>query len=132
MSRSSCLLLNLAGGGVNLRILEADEGFCTLLRRIDLKGRTRKERRETKRRRRKEKYRSVPSPSAVFRYLASFHGDYVREEGTAIIPALTELLAALERTGADLVRAIHKRNPVETQIQPPKIIKNPVCTEISA
>jgi len=111
----SLILLNLAGGDCvdDLKILEADEGFCRVLRRIELHGLPRKKRRETERRWRKEKHRSVPSPSAVFRYLAAFHEDCDREEGKAIIPPLTELLAALERINADLVRAISERNPLQ-------------------
>ena len=43
----SLILLNLAGGESvdDLRILEADEGFCRILRRIELKNLPRKERR---------------------------------------------------------------------------------------
>ena len=109
----SLILLNLAGGECvdDLRILEADQGFCRILRRIELKGLTRKERRETEKRWRKEKHRSVPSPSAVFRYLSAFHEDYAREEGKAVIPPVTELLSALERINADLIAAVLKRNP---------------------
>ena len=111
----SLILLNLAGGDCvdDLKILEADEGFCRVLRRIELHGLPGKKRRETERRWRKEKHRSVPSPSAVFRYLAAFHEDCDREEGKAIIPPLTELLAALERINADLIRAISERNPLQ-------------------
>jgi len=111
----SLILLNLAGGECvdDLRILEADEGFCRILRRIELKGLPRKERRETERRWRKEKHRSVPSPSAVFRYLSAFHSDYTRTEGKAVIPPLTELLSGLERVNCDLVAAINKRNPID-------------------
>lgn len=109
----SLILLNLAGGESvdDLRILEADEGFCRILGRIELKGLKRKERRETQRRWRKEKHRSVPSPSAVFRYLATFHADSARVEGKAVIPPVTELLGALEWVNRDLVSDIHKRNP---------------------
>ena len=105
----SLILLNLAGGDSvdDLRILEADEGFCRILRCIELKGLKRKERRE------KEKHRSVPSPSAVFRYLAGFHTDYARIEGKAVIPPLTELLSGLERINADLVAAVDKQNPAD-------------------
>ena len=111
----SLILLNLAGGESvdDLRILEADEGFCRILRRIELKGVKRKERRETERRWRKEKHRSVPSPSAVFRYLAAFHEDHARIEGKAVIPPLTELLSGLERINADLVAAVDKQNPAD-------------------
>jgi hypothetical protein len=71
----SLILLNLAGGDCvdDLRIFEADEGFCRVLDRIELKGLKRKDRRQKERRWRKEKHRSVPSASAVFRYLSAFH-----------------------------------------------------------
>ena len=110
----SLILLNLAGGDCvdDLRILEADRGFCSIIERIELKGLPQKKRREKEKQWRKEKHRSVPSPSAVFRYLAGFHEDYAREEGKAVIPPLTELLAALELINTDLVREIFKRNPV--------------------
>mgnify|MGYP000845685822 CR=1 FL=1 len=109
------ILLNLAGGDFvdDIRLLEADEGFCKILQRIELKALKRKERREMERRWRKEKHRSVPSPSAVFRYLAAFHEDYPRIEGKAIIPPLTESLSALERINADLIAAVYRRNPKE-------------------
>jgi hypothetical protein len=112
---TALILLNLAGGESveDLRILEADDGFCRILRRIELKGLPRKERRETERRWRKEKHRSVPSPSAVFRYLAAFHEDYPRIAGKAVIPPLTDLLLALERINADLIAAVDKQNPAE-------------------
>ena len=111
----SLILLNLAGGESvdDLRILEADEGFCRILRCIELMGLPRKKRRETEKRWRKENHRSVPSPSAVFGYLASFHEDYARIAGKAVIPPLTELLSGLERINADLVAAVNKQNPVD-------------------
>ncbi len=71
----SLILLNLAGGDCieDLRKLEGDEGFCRVLRRVELKGLKRKERRAIERRWRKERRGSVDSPSAVFRYLEVFH-----------------------------------------------------------
>ena len=110
----SVVLLNLAGGDSvdDLRILEADEGFCKILRRIELKGLKRKERREMERRWRKEKHRSIPSSSAVFRYLAAFHADHAPVKGTAVIPPITTL-TALEQINADLVVAIHQRNSID-------------------
>ena len=109
----SLILLNLAGGESvdDLRILEADEGFCRILRHVELKGLPRKERRNTERRWRKKKHRSVPSPSTVFRYLAAFHEDYPPHEGKAVIPPLTALLSSLERIDADLIASIQRRNP---------------------
>ena len=111
----SLILLNLAGGESvdDLRILEADDGFCRILRRIELKGLPRKERRQTEKRWRKENHRSVPSPSAVFRYLSAFHEDHPRIEGRAVIPPLTELLSGLERINADLVAAVNKQKPAD-------------------
>ena len=111
----SLILLNLAGGDSvdDLRLLEADEGFCKILRRVELAGLPRRQRRETERRWRKEKHRSVPSPSAVFRYLSAFHTDYARSGGKAVIPPLTELLSALMRINADLIAAIHRQNPAD-------------------
>ena len=46
----SLILLNLAGGECvdDLCILEADEGFCRILQRIELKGLPRKKRRQTR------------------------------------------------------------------------------------
>ena len=70
----SLILLNLAGGDCveDLNILEADEGFCRILRRVERHGLNRRERREQERRWRKEKRRTVPSPTAAFRYLGAF------------------------------------------------------------
>ena len=71
----SLILLNIAGGDCveDLRMVEKDEGFCKVMRRAEQKGMTRRERREEDRRWRKERRRSVPSPSAAFRYLSNFH-----------------------------------------------------------
>jgi hypothetical protein len=112
----SRILLNLAGGDCvdDLRILEADEGFSRILNRIELKGLERKDRRQKERRWRKEKHRSVPSASAVFRYLAAFNEDHAREPGKAVIPPLTDMLLALEHINADLTAAVQKRNPLDT------------------
>ncbi|OGP62437.1 MAG: hypothetical protein A2169_07530 [Deltaproteobacteria bacterium RBG_13_47_9] len=71
----SLMLLNLAGGDCvdDIKILEKDEGFCKVLGRVETKGLRRKQRRAMERRWRKEHHRSVPSPSALFRYLEAFH-----------------------------------------------------------
>lgn len=71
----SLVLLNLAGGDCvdDLKIVEADEGFGAILRKSETHGLKRKVRRAIEQRWRKEKRRSVPSPSAVFRYLSEFH-----------------------------------------------------------
>ena len=112
----SLMLLNLAGGDCvdDIRILEKDEGFCKVLGRVETKGLTRQQRREMERRWRKERHRSVPSPSALFRYLEAFHdpGEEVkREPGKAFIPAPNEHLQGLRRVNQDFVASIQKRHP---------------------
>ena len=87
----SLILLNLAGGDCvdDLTVLEKDEGFCKVLRRVATKRLSRKLRRAMERRWRKEQHLSVPSPSAIFRYLSAFHHaeeEKKREKGKAFIP----------------------------------------------
>lgn len=59
----SLMFLTLAGGECvdDLKILEADKGFCRILKRMDEACPSRW---------RKDKSRTVPSPSSAFRYLA--------------------------------------------------------------
>ena len=73
----SLILMNLSGGDCvsDLEKLESDSGFCRVFRRIEQREIKRRERREMDRRWRKERKRTIPSPSAVFRYLSSFHDD---------------------------------------------------------
>jgi hypothetical protein len=105
---TAIVLLNLSGGEHvdDLRILEADNGFCRVLRRAELSGLKRKQRREVERRWRKERKRTIPSPSAVFRYLERFDNreeEKRREVGKAFIPAANEHLQGLPKVNADLV-----------------------------
>ncbi len=71
----SLVILNLAGGDCvdDVKILEADDGFCEVLKKAEMHGLRRKVRRALLRRWRKEKTRTVPSASSIFRYLAKFH-----------------------------------------------------------
>ena len=113
----SLVLLNLAGGDSvdDLRIMEKDEGFCRVLRRAENHGMRRKERRATERRWRKERRRSVPSPSAVFRYLAAFHDateENRRVAHTAFIPAANEALKGLGKVNGDLVAFVQSSSPM--------------------
>ena len=87
----SLVLLNLAGGDCvdDLKTLEGDEGFCKVLDMAKLSGVGRRERRALKRRWRKERRRTLPSPSSVFRYLEAFHNpsqEVLRQVGRAFIP----------------------------------------------
>jgi len=112
----SLMLLNLAGGDCvdDIRILEKDEGFCKVLGRVETKGLRRQQRRAMERRWRKEHHRSVPSPSALFRYLEAFHNvgeERKREKGKAFIPAPNEHLQGFGKANRDFVASIQKRHP---------------------
>jgi hypothetical protein len=116
---TALVLLNLSGGEHvdDLRNLEADEGFCRVLRRVELSGLKRKQRREIERRWRKERRRTIPSASAVFRYLAHFHDpeqERRREVGKAFIPAANEYLQGLAGVNSDFVGFIQHHAPSET------------------
>jgi hypothetical protein len=110
------ILLNLAGGEhvEDLGRLEEDEGFCRVLRRVEMAGLSRKVRRALERRWRKQRQRTVPSASAVFRYLAAFHEEeqeQLRPRGKAFIPAANEHLQGLEKVNQDLVGWIQSKRP---------------------
>ena len=97
-----------------MRILEKDEGFCRVLRKAETHGMRRKERRATERRWRKERLRSVPSPSAAFRYLGGFHEQEEedrRQAHTAFIPAANQALAGLGKVNGDLVAFVQRCSP---------------------
>jgi hypothetical protein len=112
---SSLLLLNLAGGDCveDLRKLEKDEGFCRILRRVGQQGISRRERREQERRWRKKGCRSVPSASAVFRYLSAFHDaeqEKGRKEGKAFIPVPNAYLRGLMEVNRWMVSFLQQRS----------------------
>ena len=69
------VLLNLGGGDCveDLRVLEADEGFCRVLRELEFYGLTRSQRRAVLRRWRKARTRTLPSHTAAREYLEVFH-----------------------------------------------------------
>jgi len=102
------VLLNLVGGDCveDIDKLEADEGFCRILRKVETYGLTRKERRMVKKRWRKGRSRTLPSASAIFRYLANFHNaeqEELRVKGKAFIPAPKEHLKAFGKINAGLI-----------------------------
>ncbi len=66
----------------------------------------RKERRELKKRWRKGRSRTLPSASALFRYLENFHDagqEKYRQEGKAFIPKANDYLKALGRINKELL-----------------------------
>ncbi|MFH1122833.1 MAG: hypothetical protein V1758_04160 [Pseudomonadota bacterium] len=104
----SLVMLNLAGGDCveDVDRLESDAGFCRLLSKAVSHGLSRKGRGGLKKRWRKERIRSVPSSSAVFRYLSEFHErdqEGLREAGKAFIPEANEALKGLCKVNKDLV-----------------------------
>ncbi|MCP4594908.1 transposase, partial [Neptuniibacter sp.] len=115
----SLIMLNLAGGECveDLNRLEKDEGFCRVIDRTHIDGMSRQQRRSLERRWRKEKRRSIPSPSAVLRYLSAFHDarqDRFREAGKAFIPASNIHLRGFSKVNSDFVSFIQKNNPQKT------------------
>ena len=126
----SLIMMNLAGGDCveDLRKLEGDTGFCEVLRRLEQRGMKRRERRESDRRWRKERSRTVPSASSIFRYLSSFHDaeqEKKRVEGKAFIPAPNEHLRGLVRVNADIVDFLqsHHRQQVATLDQDATLVE---------
>jgi hypothetical protein len=115
----SIVLLNLAGGDCveDIKVLEADDGFCEVLKKAELHGLKRKVRRELLRRWRKERTRVTPSPSAIFRYLEKFHDsgqDKYRQACKAFIPEANEHLQGLAGVNKDLVGFSNLHNVQET------------------
>lgn len=113
------VLLNLAGGDCveDLRGLEEDDGFCRLLREFELYGRTRSERRALKRRWRKERTRTLPSPTTTREYLELFHDpeqEQHRKPHVAFIPAASGLLCGLVRLIGAFTAAVQRRSPQTT------------------
>jgi len=110
------VLLNLSGGESvdDLRILEGDEGFVKVMRRIETHGLPRSARRALERRWRPERRRAVPSPSPVFRYLEAYHNkeeEEKRQPGKAFIPAPNEHLQNLQQVNTDMIAFAQQKNP---------------------
>ena len=116
---TALMLLNLAGGSCvdDLELLDKDEGFAQVLRQTELSGLSWQKKRVLKRRWRKAQQRAVPSPSAVWRYLAQFHdADEERKrlaEGApkAFIPAPNAALRGIVQVNADLLRFAQSQRP---------------------
>jgi hypothetical protein len=103
----SLMLLTLAGGDCvdDLRVLQADEGFCRILECIQPEA--------SSSRWRTKKSRAVPSPSAVFRYLSAFHTDQAPVRGSASIPC-SPPLGGLTKVNHDMIASVQKNDPIST------------------
>jgi hypothetical protein len=113
------VLLNLSGGDCvdDLDRLNGDSGFGKVLRQAEVYRFGRRKRRAVERRWRKERTRSVPSPSAAHRFLALFHNpkaELKRREGTAYIPGANAMLRGLTNVNTGLVAFCHRHQPVIT------------------
>jgi hypothetical protein len=115
----SLVMLNLVGGDCvgDVDRLECDKGFCRLFSKAVSQGLSGKGRRGLKKRWRKEKSRSVPSSSAVFRYLAEFHDrsqEGLREGGKAFIPKANEPLKGLCKCNEDFLGFVEHNRTEQT------------------
>ncbi|MDO9527882.1 MAG: IS1380 family transposase [Syntrophales bacterium] len=115
----SLVLLNLAGGDCvdDIKKLETDDGFCEVLKKAEMHGLKRKVKRALLRRWRKEKTRTVPSPSSIFRYLAKFHNieqEELRQPGRAFIPAPNGHLQGFAGINKDLAAFLSFQNTEST------------------
>jgi len=111
---TALILLNLAGGECveDLEKLEKDPGFATILHRVETFGMKRSERRRLERRWRKSTERTVPSVSAMRRYLAAFHEaseESLREQGSAFIPSPGSALAGLSKVNEVCVAFLQRQ-----------------------
>jgi hypothetical protein len=115
----SLMMLNLVGGECveDIERLESDEGFCRLLKKTLSHGLSRKGCRGLKKRWRKEKTRSVPSSSSVFRYLSEFHDqdqERLRRPGKAFIPEAKEALKGLCKVNKELMAFVQNNRGEQT------------------
>ncbi len=121
---TSLILLNpvsstgqaLAGGESvsDLDVLEKDEGFCRVLRETETVGMSRRERVALGERWRVERRRTVPSESAVFRYLSGFNDadeESRRQAHRAFIPTPNQALRGLWEVNAEMVGFVQSRSP---------------------
>lgn len=112
----SLLLLNLAGGDCvdDLEQLNADKGFCKLLKWCVNRALSRRQRREVGRRWRRAKNRSIASASAARRWLSGFHDEVqekLRVPGKAFIPKPNKHLSGLVAANGDFVGWVQGVSP---------------------
>jgi hypothetical protein len=112
------IFLNLAGGDclTDLQRLESDAGFAAVLAAIERELLTRAERRSLASRWRRDRERTVPSPSAAATWLERFHDPATPPAvaGHAVIPAVTKELQALWRTNRTLLGFMQAHHPSTT------------------
>lgn len=115
----SLVLLNLAGGDCveDIKKVEADDGFCEVLKKTEMHGLKRKVHRALLRRWRKDRTRAVPSPSAIFRYLEKFHDEEqerYRQPCKAFIASPNKHLTGFADINKDLAAFANLQQPEST------------------
>src|SRR5580698_441469 len=109
------IFLNLAGGDCveDLERLETDSGFAAVLCAIERDVLSPAERRLLKKRWRRPRERTVPSPSAASAWLERFHDPAAPKAaaGTAVIAEVTEHLRGLWQVNQTLLGCIQTHQP---------------------
>lgn len=113
------ILLNLAGGDCveDIKILGSDEGFCRILEKFELYGKSKRERVRIMRRWRKKREQRIPSPSSIFRYLEKFHDkeqENKRDIGKAFIPEPNSYLLGIKEINKEVINFFQTHNPQDT------------------
>jgi hypothetical protein len=113
------LLLNLAGGESvsDIEYLERDEGFCRILKMLELRNAFGRRRKMIQHRWRKVMNNTVASPSSIFRYLSYFHNaseDKKRGKGKSFVPACNEHLEKFPSINYELLCFSQDKEPHNT------------------
>jgi hypothetical protein len=112
----SLVLMNLAGGECveDIRLLEADEGLCRIVRQAEKYGLSKAERQGLEARFRKGRERTFPSCTRLYEYLNEFHNaseEEKRLKGRAFIPGKNEHLAGLCKVNRALLASVVRHSP---------------------
>jgi hypothetical protein len=117
---TALLLLNIAGGDCvdDIDILNADQGFCKLLKQLQLREQKlpRQQRRLLSREWEKNPQRLFPSQTAIRSFLKAFHSEPLMAERKisdvkSFIPRESEPLLALGKINAELISFIQQNTP---------------------
>ena len=117
---TALLLLNIAGGDCveDVDILNADRGFCKLLKQLQLREQKmpRQQRRVLSREWEKTQQRLFPSQTAIRSYLKAFHCEPLMAERNvsdvkSFIPRASKPLLALGKINASLVSFLQENAP---------------------
>jgi hypothetical protein len=112
------IFLNLAGGDCvdDLERLEHDAGFREIMKSIERSLLSRAERKALAARWRRERVRTLPSPSSMLEWLDRFHDEETGKErvvGTAIIPAVTQKIKSLWNVNQSFLAFQQKQSGID-------------------